>query len=324
VGLAVFVGVWALIAGILAGALTHLILSYYYAPYRPQLQFNWKAAQPLIHFGRWIFLTSLVAVSGSAMLQWVIARRLGAGELGLYYLAASIAFIPAEISGEVVGAVLFPLVARWQDNARRVVGVFRSVIAGISALILPLCGLLIALAPALVDNLLGEKWQGTAPLIQLLAIVNVLGLLGDTIVPILQGMGKPYQVTVLEVVQSTLLIGLIWGLANRFGVNGAALAWIIAIGVSQLFSAWFVRQLLPRPFATLGKPLLSVGIITIVGMWLAYQINNLSPNLIGFFLAGSVATGTMALSIWWADKQFSMGIVANFYQLMPAKINQKH
>lgn len=317
ISLAPFFGVWALIAGALAGPVALVIASYILAPQRPRLVFDTAAARPLIHFGRWIFLIGLVSVAGRSVLQLVISRKLGSAELGLYFLAAKLAFIPAEISSEVVGAVAFPLYARLQTNAQQVARAFRAILVGISALLLPLCALLIALAPSLVENILGPRWAGAVPLIRLLALVNVIGLFGDTVVPILNGMGQPYRLVIIELIQSSLLVGLIWGLADVFGVTGAALAWLAAIGASQLLSAVFVQRLLPQPLHGLGRPMTVITAVSTLGALTALAYANAIPGLVGFILAGFVGMILMGILLWLLDRRLTLGLTANVGQVFP-------
>ncbi|MGD2076619.1 MAG: oligosaccharide flippase family protein, partial [Gammaproteobacteria bacterium] len=152
IGLAHLLGVWALVAGVLAGSLTRTAISYVLAPYRPRLLLEPAALQPLIRFGRWIFLTGLIAELGGMLLKVVIARRLGTAELGLFYLANSIATLPAQIAGELVGSVAFSLYARLQSNIHQVTRAFRTILTGMGVLLVPLSALFIALAPLLVDT----------------------------------------------------------------------------------------------------------------------------------------------------------------------------
>jgi O-antigen/teichoic acid export membrane protein len=236
-----------LVAGTLAGQLAYLILSYILAPHKPRLLFQGEAIKPLIRFGRWIFLSGLIAVIGGSLLQLVISRQLGVAELGLYYLATKLAFIPYEVSSEVIGSVAFPLYARLQADLQKVTRAFRTLLVGMSALIFPVCALMIALAPSLVENVLGEKWAGTVPVIRLLVLLNIVGLFGDAVSPILKGVGRPHQVLMTEMVQSFLLIGLAWYLTGTFGITGAALAWLLAVGTSQFLSVLFIHQVIPPP-----------------------------------------------------------------------------
>jgi O-antigen/teichoic acid export membrane protein len=98
-------GVWALVIGSLSGSAAFALLSYAAAPHAPRFRFDAPAIADLIRFGRWIFVTSLIALAGRTVLQATISRQLGVAELGLYTLAVRLAFLPADISGAVVGSV---------------------------------------------------------------------------------------------------------------------------------------------------------------------------------------------------------------------------
>jgi len=310
-------GVWALVIGALAGSSTYLVLSYILAPHRPRLLFDRAATRPLIRFGQWIFLTSVIAMAGSYVLRIVISRELGAAGLGLYFLAAQLAFLPAEIASEVVGAVAFPLFARLQLDLNLVARTFRTTLIGISALLFPVCALLIILAPTLVQDLLGPRWEGTTPVIQVLAFVTMIGVFGEVTGPIFTGLGQPYRVTVIEIVQSLLIISLVWGLTIRFGLVGAALAWLPTVIISQVVSALFIRQILPRPFARLGAPMLLITIASTIGAVVAMSVNNTLSGLAGLITASLLAMAVICGLLWVFDRRFTLGLMEDLGQIFP-------
>jgi O-antigen/teichoic acid export membrane protein len=317
VALARSLGVWALVAGTLAGSTTSLVLSYLLAPHRPRLSFDREATRPLIQFGRWIFLTGLIAVAGSSVLRVVISRQLGATELGLYFLAAQLAFLPLEVASEVVGAVAFPLFARLQEDIRQATHAFRTMLIGMSALLFSVCTLIIALAPTLVAEVLGSRWAGTVPVIRILSLVSIIGVFGEAAVPILKGLGRPHKVTVLEITQSLLIIVFAWGLAGRYGLVGAALAWLPAIIVSQIFGAWFIYQLLWRPFATLGAPMLVIMVVSGMGAGVALGIDSMVPGFAGFVLANIMAVVVFGGLLWASDRRFALGLMNDLGRVFP-------
>jgi lipopolysaccharide exporter len=317
VALAPFLGVWALVAGTMVGPLVRAVVSYLLAPHRPRLLLDAAAVRPLIHFGRWIFLTSLVAVAGGSLVQLAISRQLGAAELGLYYLAAKLAFIPAEIAADTIGGVAFPLYSRLQGDVQQVARAFRAILVGAAALLLPLCALLIALAPSLVANILGPRWVGAVDVIRLLALVNVVGLLGDTVVPILKGMGKPGGLVLLEIIQSSLLILLIWSFTGAFGIAGAGLAWLAAIGASQLLSGFLLQRLLPSPFSDLGRPLVVIAAIAVLGGGVALIMDSAAHGIGGFLLAGSISMALMGWLLWLSDRRWQLGLFASAGLVLP-------
>lgn len=317
VALATWLGVWALVIGTLAGTTSYLLLSYLLAPHRPRFSLDWSTIRPLIRFGRWVFVTGLVVMIGNYVLRVVIARQLGTADLGLYFLAAQLAFLPAEAAKEIVGTVAFPLFARLQLDRQQAAQIFRTIFMGLAVILFPICALLIVLAPTLVHTVLGMRWEGTVPVIRVLAMVSIIGILGEVTGPIFNGFGHPSLVTLIEVVQSSSIILLVWGLTNRFGLVGAALAWLPTAVISQLVSILLIRPLLPRPFAKLGTPLIVITAVTITSASIAFAIDSLAPTLAGLILAITLASIAFITLLWLADRRLSLGFVTDLTQMFP-------
>jgi O-antigen/teichoic acid export membrane protein len=256
-------------------------------------------------------------MAGQATLRLVIARQLGAEELGLYYLAASLAFLPADVASQVVGQVAFPFYSRLQTDVRQVSLAFRSILTSLSALLLPACALLVALAPSLVENVLSPDWQGTAAIIRVLALASVVGLLGDTIVPILKGTGRPDRILVIEAFQSSLLIIMAWVLADQYGVVGAAMAWLPATGMAQIPGVAFLRQILRRPFAGLAMPIGAIAAVSGIAAVIALGIDRLLPGVLGLLLAGLTAVILIGFLLWHLERRFALGISDGLVRAFP-------
>src|SRR5688572_18383839 len=149
IALAPWLGVWALVAGSMGGAVTTALLSYIFAPHRPQVVFSTQLIAPFVRFGRWVMLTGILGLVGTTVLQLVVSRQLGAGALGLYFLASKVALLPLGAASAVVGSVAFPLFADLRDDGTRTAAAFRTLLSGQMILLLPVYGTLIVLAPAL-------------------------------------------------------------------------------------------------------------------------------------------------------------------------------
>jgi lipopolysaccharide exporter len=306
--LATTFGVWALVVGALMGGVAGVLSSYLVAPSRPRLSFDGPAVRPLIHYGRWIFLTGLVATSASSLTQVVIARQLGAFELGLYVLATKLAFLPYEIGNQVIGEVAFPLFARIQHDQVRVAGAFQSILVGTVTCLLPLYVFLISLAPWVVQDVFGARWTGTEPLIRLLALVGIAGLFGDTCGPLFRGLGYPKWALAVEFVQSCLVVVLAWSLTRRYGASGTAFAWLIGVAVSQLLYFVLARRVVERPLAGASLPASLVLVSSIAGAGAAVAVRQLVPGAGGLLMAVLIAVSLTAMLIWFGDRSFRLGI----------------
>jgi O-antigen/teichoic acid export membrane protein len=190
-------------------------------------------------------------------------------------------------------------------------------LVGTTTLLYPVSALIIALAPTFVEELLGPKWEGTEPVIRILSLATMVGLFGEVVVPLLMGLVQPYKITVIELVQAILLITLIWGLASRFGIVGAALAWIPAVTVSQIISAYFIKPLLDKPFAKLKRPMLVIIIATASGAVISYVVVQSIPSLVGFGFAIALGLFTTAAIFWYSERRFSLGITRDLSRMFP-------
>ncbi len=317
VALAFRFGVWALVAGSLAGPLVYTLLSYVFAQHRPRLVLERSAVAPLVQFGRWIFVSSLVAVGGRAVLQLVITRKLGAADLGLYFLAARLAFLPSGAASDIVGGVAFPFYARIRSDSGKARAAFQAQILGLSVLLFPVYGLLMALAPSLAVEVLGANWIGTAPVIRVLAVASLVGVLGDVVDPILKGFGQPAKMTFLEVVQSVTLVVAVWGLADWYGLAGAAAAWIPAVFASQVFAVLFLLRVFDRPFEGLLRPVLVIAVLAALGTWTAVVVDGLLDGLPGLIAAGLVGTGVIGLLLLIAERYLNLGLLGALDKIFP-------
>lgn len=310
-------GMWALVAGPLAGSTIQTAGSYLVAPHRPRFSFDVGSVGPLFRYGRWIFLTALCVVTGNLVLQVVISRRLGVEDLGLYFLATRVAFLPAEVSGQVAGAIAFPLYSRLQTNLAGAARAFRSMLQGMAVVLIPASLLLALLADSLVENVLGAHWEGTQVLIAILACANIVGLLGEAAIPLLRGTGHPQKQMLLQFVLSFLLILFVWGLAGPYGVVGAALAWILAVAIDQILAFVFLRQVLVRPFWGLGPPLLAILVASAVGISVAWGVETLIPGTVGLVLSIALSLLITALTTWSLDRRLGLGLAADVARAYP-------
>lgn len=317
IGLAKFFGVWAMVFGMIGGALSMVVASYIMAPYRPRILYNWQSVKPLLKFGGWLLITGMIAMAGNFGLRILISRQLGADSLGLYFLAAQLAFVPSEIASEVVGTVAFPLFARLQSSLQQATRAFQAILTGLMALLYPTSALIIVLSPVLVQEILGTKWNGTVPLIQILALVTIIGLLGDATIPLVKGFGQPYRVTQIELVQSSSLILMIWFFTSRYGTVGAALAWLPAIIFVQILCLYFIQDIFEGSLMKARRPLIAIFLATIAGAGISYLAIHALPNIPGLVIASLLAVLVTGSILWFSDHHYSLGLVHNIAIAFP-------
>lgn len=297
-------GALAIVWGSVAGAITHMIVSYIVAPYRPRFRMVSMAAGSMMRFGRWIFVIGVTSVVADAAIRWIVTNRLGVAELGLYFMAARLAYLPYQVITELVGEVAFPMYAQLQKNRAKATRAFRAVFASMLALLLPTSLIMIVLIPDLIAVVLGERWDGAATVMQLLVAASLAGIAGDSITPLLKGMGSPKKVAALELLQLLIIVPAAWFLVGGYGLPGAGLAVLVAAIFSQIFAIRYAREVLEGPFHGMGGLGLAIVVASLAGSSISLLIVNQFSGLISLSVSATagatvvLATGLVLVRIF--------------------------
>jgi O-antigen/teichoic acid export membrane protein/polysaccharide pyruvyl transferase WcaK-like protein len=166
---------WALVAGILTGAIATNILSYIMSAYRPR--FSLAKVGEIWGFSFWTFIRSIAYYLNGQVDLLAIGGFASAARMGGYAVAHDLAASPTdEINGPMV-AVLFPVMAKVQHDPGELRRLYLRAL-GWSAVICASTSTGIAMVGHdLVPVLLGPKWLPAVDLIPWLAIAaGVLGL----------------------------------------------------------------------------------------------------------------------------------------------------
>jgi O-antigen/teichoic acid export membrane protein len=278
-------GVWAIVAGTLSGALTSMIVSYFVAPRVPRLSFRFSELMPLIRFGRWILITGIIALASTTLTQVFVSRGLGAAALGTYFLALKVAFLPSEAASAIVGSVAFPAFSQLRGELDRTIAAFRQLFAGLLLVLMPVYAFIFVLAPSLAD-VLDVKWAAATPVIRVLAVSCVIGSFGGLLVQLMLSQGRSDAAFRLELIQTAVLITIAWPLIHTMGLTGAAVAWLVANFAAAIGGVVWLRTAMPSPepidFRLVGCAAIAAagGAIVTASIWPAI------PGLVGVLVAG--------------------------------------
>jgi PST family polysaccharide transporter len=317
IALAKSLGVWALVVGSLSAAFVGSVISHIIAPYRPRLLLDKVAAGPLLNFGRWILLIGIIEIIGETVIRVTIARQLSTFDLGLYYLGARLALLPYTIVSEVISHVTFPMHAKLQVQDNKAGRTFRGSLIGAWAVLVPGYAVLLVLATGIVQEVLGAHWSGTAPAIRVLAIVGIVSVISLGVNPLMEGRGAPSFVAMTAAVRTVVIVSLAWVLAGRFGIAGAALAWLLGEVVVQIISGLKVRRVLNRPFSGLWRSIGAIVVSAGIAASAAFLCEHLVAGLTGVILAAISGCGVAVLSLWLFDHFWRLGLLKDLAELFP-------
>lgn len=267
-------GVWALVAGTLAGAGTRAALLVAGGPWLWP-SWRWQGLGPSLRYSAGMASGQLIwtVVSQSDVL--VASRLLPRDALGVYAVALHLATMPMNKLMGVVNQVAFAAVAALQDEAERL----RARLLTAVRLMLVIAGGLIwgaaALAPDWLPWLLGERWTPAVLPLQLVSMMVPLRMVAMLLATALGGVGASGAM-----LRNTLSTALVWpvcfAVGCQWGVQGLAAAWLVASPLSLALN-------LPRITRTLGLELgallreLRLPVLAAVGM--AAAVTTLRPLL---------------------------------------------
>jgi O-antigen/teichoic acid export membrane protein len=243
-------GVWALVLGSLLGCAVRTVLLLVAGGFvRPS--FRMGGIGPLLRFGG--------AWSG-ARFAWqltyqadvLIAGRFLAEEaVGAYSVAVQLANMPLQKVMVIVNQVAFPAIARLQEELPRVRHRLLYGIRLLTFAAIPCLWGLGAVAPELVDVVLGEQWLVVVLPLQLIAIVTPLRMLANLLATATAGLGRADVELVNTLVSLVVFVGA-YLIGVRFGVGGLAAAYVAGTVVSFALNV-------PRNLRVLGMSLAQIG-----------------------------------------------------------------
>jgi len=184
-------------------------------------------------------------------------------------------------------------------------------------LLFPACALIAVLSPVVVGDILGKKWDGTVPLIQILALGAMIALLSDVTVPLVKGFGQSYRVTQIELVQSLALVLTIWFFTEFYGTVGTALAWLPAIILVQILCLYFIRDIFSHVLDEVRKPVLAIFGATGVCAAISFLTIRALPNIAGLIVSVVLAILGTGSVLWYLDSRYSLGLSRNIAVAFP-------
>lgn len=174
--------VWALVIGAIIGSAAKLIIMAWFLPGR-QNQFRWEpaAGRDLIHFGKWIFLSTACGFLLTQGDKTIFGAYLKLEELGIYNIGWFLASFPYLLAGAVVSRILIPLYRDHPPSASAAnAAKMRRLRFLITGGTLTLLGLLGVVGMPLVALLYDPRYVMAGAVVVVIACVQIPAVIGMT------------------------------------------------------------------------------------------------------------------------------------------------
>ena len=304
---AVLTNHWALLAGMVAGTLTDLALSYRVSPFRPRLSL--EKTRELMGFSKWWLAAQFLDLASRRGQDFFLGARLGPQRLGQYSVAYEFATLPTTEIVAAVGRALFPGYMKLKHEPGQMFAAFARVWAVVALITLPAAAGIYALAGPITLVVLGRKWAGTESLLGLLACLGVLHALGNTLWPLVLARGGAKAFFLLRLLGFILTLPTFAILLALFGLDTAVLGLLatslIGLVVGAVWLSGFGLLELKRLAEGLVRPVSAsaamVGVLCLSRPYFATEEawSSLAVSLIANIALGAGIYAVILAALWW-------------------------
>ncbi len=280
--------VWALVAGGLAFSIVRLILSHIWNPgERDRPGWDRESARELIHFGRWIFLSTIVSFFAMNLDRILLGRLLTLDELGLYSIGFSFAQIAIHVSVRLSSLVIFPLLSRKRDDPQGLVSACLRARAPVLWASGAVCVAFALGAPWFFEVLYDPRYAAAGEICRWLAIYCWAQILVSSMDRIPLALGTPRLLLFANLIVTVAVILAVAGY-NRLGLPG----FITGMALGQVLAHFFLTATLPSQRGRMaGQSALFTALFLGYALAVMPMVDSIHPieRPVAAFLAAAIA-----------------------------------
>lgn len=266
--------IWALAIGFAVEAAGRCLLSYVVCPFRPGFRISREGLQPLLRYARGMVGVPVLTLLYTKSDIFVLGRLRPSGELGLYTLATSLAYIPDTLCAMVFSPVVLPAMASVQHDPERLLTILLRTMRTLGLFFLPGLTLMACWAPQILKLMFGAPYVEVSLAFSLMCLAEAVRVIGWTLITAFFATGRPDLGRYASALRLAVLMVVIVPLVAWYGAAGAAGAALVSSLAWAVLGAVQLRRLFGL---TLGKCLgaLSDGLIlsaAIAGTWAGFEL----------------------------------------------------
>jgi lipopolysaccharide exporter len=298
-------GVWSLVGAVLCQNLITLVLGYLLTHHPVVPVFDRQAIRHFYDFGSRYSLIGFLEFVGSNLDTVVIGRFLGDIATGIYNRAFMLTNLPVQHMVNSITKVMFPILSETQHDRYKIGQAYLVFLFLIGSLTGAICFGMIPAAGDLVLTMLGDKWKGATPVLQVLAVAVPFVFLSHIAGIILDALGMLRPKLAIQSASIAVLAVMMYFL-SAIGLTGFALAVVISEIFKSLCYFWVMRTVFELPYPALSRILayvIAISGLTMAAIWAAAKAAELGGlpywgALIMEITAGGASLLVLFLMAW--------------------------
>lgn len=231
--------IWALIWGLIITTAVWTAAGFFIMDWRDhRLQWDVDAAKSILHFGKWIFVSTLIYFLAMNFDRLYFADAIPLALLGVYGIARTFSETVMLLFQRIGNMLIFPKISasllRGAD-LRRSIGPMRMVLLLFIATGLALS---ISVADAFIFLVYDERYQAAGFFLTVLLFGTWFSTLATISDAMMMGVGKPSGVALSNGVKLAVIVALLPFMLATYGINAALGAFVVAEVVRYAILMW--------------------------------------------------------------------------------------
>lgn len=270
-------GIWTLVVYYFSHTVVNCFVMFTAVRWRPRLHFSVDRARVLYGFGWKMLVSSLLCSLYYDLRSLIIGKRFSTEALGYYDRGNQIPFVISSAIDSSVQSVMFPVIAKAQENQSEAAALLRRSLTLSALLVLPAMMGLAAISDTFIRLLLTEKWLPSVAIMEALCVGHAASAMTAPNLVAIKAMGRSDIYMKLEFVRRVAMLLVL--LITVFAFDS-----IMAMAYSFTLSCWLDVLLCSLPNGRL------------LGYGLKKQLKDVWKTI--------AAAAVMAVAVW------AMGLLA--------------
>jgi O-antigen/teichoic acid export membrane protein len=224
---------------------------------------DWRELGPLLRVGGWMSISNITFPMLMYSDRFIIASVLTA-ELTAYYTTPFDAVIRMTLVPIAIMTSAYPAMAMsFRNDPANTANLFRRSLLVIVTILFPACLLAASFNAELMATWLGASFAAhAAPVLRWLIVGLLINAVDGAVAGLIDAIGKPDVNAKLSVLELVLSIPILLVLLAWFGIEGAAITWVLRCCTDFILRLFILARLYPpvRPTIALVMPVVMTGI----------------------------------------------------------------
>ena len=231
-----------------------------------RIAWHGTAAGPLLRFGGWMTISNIVSPIMVTLDRFLIGALLSMTAIAYYATSYEVVTKLLIIPGALVGVMFPAFSASFEHDRTRTAVLYSRCVKYVFLVVFPVVLLTVGLAEFGLKLWLGADFaQHSFRVLQWLAVGVLFNSVAQVPFALVQGAGRPDLTARLHMAELPFYLLALWWLISSYGVEGAAIAWTVRVGVDALILFVIAKRSLPSTTMVTGRVTL-VSVAALLGL----------------------------------------------------------